>query len=331
MPSLLTPYSVAFYLHNLDPFALKITSSIGIRWYGLAYAAAFFFGYIWLLRLSKNRQLLLTPSQIGDFLAWSAIFGVLVGGRLGYMLFYQPNMFLDPLSFFRVWEGGMASHGGIIGLALISLWYACRYKVPWFNLGDALVSAAPIGIFFGRIANFINGELYGRPTTIPWAVQFPGELLHRHDAWQIIEEARVIDSSIASPVDLALRGPSDPALSEYLRSVLTPRHPSQLYEAFAEGLLLFVILQGVRWFWPKQPSSKPDKTPPHGVLSGLFLILYALARIFCEMFREPDASLVGPFSRGQFYSFFMILAGITILAIALRQSDHTEIRQKTSV
>lgn len=313
------PAALAYYLHNLDPFALRLTESFGIRWYGLAYAAAFLFGYLWFLRLARRRQLLLTPGQTGDFLTWSAVLGVLAGGRLGYMLLYQPEMFRDPLSFFRVWEGGMASHGGIAGLALVSLWYARRHNIPWFNLGDALVTAAPIGIFFGRIANFINGELYGRPAAVPWAVQFPGELPSRPDAWLILQRAREIDPSLASPADLAARGPANPALAGFLRGVLEPRHPSQLYEAFAEGLLLFLILWAVRALWPRRPGAAPHNTPPCGVLSGLFLILYALARIACEHFREPDAPLVGPLTRGQFYSLFMILAGTAILFAALRR------------
>ena len=119
----------------------------------------------------------LPPERVSDFITWTALFGVLLGGRIGYVLFYRPEMLRDPLSILRVWEGGMASHGGMIGILALTFYYARRHKLTWTNLGDALVVAAPIGLFFGRCANFINGELYGRPTNVSWAMQFPKELI----------------------------------------------------------------------------------------------------------------------------------------------------------
>ncbi len=168
---------LGYYLHDLDPFIFHLTENLGPRWYGMAYVLSFVCGYALLHWLAKRRYADLQPAQVGDFITWAALFGVMLGGRLGYVLFYKPEMLREPLSIFKVWEGGMASHGGIIGLVLFTLYYARRHKLSWTNLGDNLVVVAPIGLFFGRCANFINGELYGRAASVPWAMQFPKELL----------------------------------------------------------------------------------------------------------------------------------------------------------
>src|SRR6202023_1734081 len=167
---------LAYYLHDLDPIIFRIYDNIGPRWYGLAYVLAFICGYALLSLLAKRGYADTPPSRVGDFITGCALFGVPLGGRLGYVFFYKPEMLREPLSILRAWEGGMASHGAAIGLLLFTFYYAYRHKSPWTNLGDNLVVAAPIGLFFGRCANFINGELYGRASDVWWAMQFPKEL-----------------------------------------------------------------------------------------------------------------------------------------------------------
>ena len=206
------------------------------------------------------------------------IIGVIAGGRIGYMLFYDFSAFLrNPLLLLRVDQGGMSSHGGFIGVFLAVVWFAKKYNYPFLKLGDVIVTLAPLGLCFGRIANFINGELWGRVTNVPWAVIFP-------------------------------RSPMVYDMASHTFAP-EPRHPSQLYAAFLEGLLLFLYVQ---WrFWCTQP--KP------GQIGGEFLIGYGIVRIFDELFREPDAALILGLSRGQFYSIFMIITGIIILRLSRRQ------------
>jgi phosphatidylglycerol:prolipoprotein diacylglycerol transferase len=165
--------ALAYYLHNLDPFVFHLTKTFGPRWYGLAYVMAFVCGYALLFWLSQTGYADIHKSQVGDYITWAALFGVMVGGRIGYVLFYKPEMLREPLSILRVWEGGMSSHGGMLGLVIFTFLYTRKYKISYTNLGDNLCVVAPIGLFFGRCANFINGELYGRATQVPWAVQFP--------------------------------------------------------------------------------------------------------------------------------------------------------------
>ncbi len=299
----------AYYVHNLDPFIFHLWGNVGPRWYGMAYVLAFICGYALLVRLAKQGYLDLPVERVGDFISWAALFGVMIGGRLGYAIFYKPEMFRDPLSILRVWEGGMASHGGILGLVFFTLYYSWRHKIKWTNLGDNLVVAAPIGLFFGRCANFINGELYGRAASISWAMQFPKELLepmNAAEADRAVAASQQIDSAITSPEAIIESMRAHPHLADVLRPILTPRHPSQIYEALCEGVLLFAIL----WF------VRTRMRQPNGVLTGLFLLCYAIFRIVVEYFREPDAAMIGMFTRGQFYSFFMIAVGIAFIVVA---------------
>lgn len=281
---------MAYYFNDLSPFIFQFGNEFGLRWYGMAYLAAFLIGW-WLYRLLAKRGYSdLQPQQVGDFIFAAAVFGVLIGGRIGYVLFYEPGMLAqDPLALLKVWEGGMSSHGGILGLIIFTLVYSKWKKISWVNLGDNLVVVSPVGLFFGRCANFINGELYGRVSQVPWAVYFPREL-------PSVTEAKME----------ILR--SNPETRAEVIDYLQPRHPSQLYEAFAEGLLLFAIL------WLLRTRCRL----PDGALTGWFFILYALGRISVEFFREPDASLILGMSRGQFYSLFMILIGLVFLWYAHR-------------
>ncbi|MGA7130720.1 MAG: prolipoprotein diacylglyceryl transferase, partial [Chthoniobacterales bacterium] len=152
---------LAFYVHHLDPFLVRFYGDIGIRWYGTAYLAGFVAAFFLLKWLARKGYGPLAESQVADFIFFAAVFGVLVGGRLGYVLFYRPQMIFHPLEIFQVWDGGMASHGGILGLVIFSFIYARRHHISWTGIGDNLVAAAPLGLMFGRLANFINGELYG--------------------------------------------------------------------------------------------------------------------------------------------------------------------------
>lgn len=270
-----------FWVHDLDPFLVRFPEGWaleGIRWYGLAYLAGFIFGAIMLsVYYKKNKSPLDSDAQSNFMIA--LIIGVLVGGRLGYMLFYAWNSLVaNPLSVFRVWEGGMASHGGMIG-ALLATWiFARRQKCSFLQLGDIIATLAPAGIFFGRLANFVNGELWGRETSVPWAVIFKYEKFN-------------------------------PFTGTPELSYLLPRHPSQLYAALGEGLLLLVWTQ-LR-FWKKEPL-------PKGQIVGEAAVLYAVVRIIDELFREPDAgvSFILGLTRGQFYSVALLLFGIAVIVVA---------------
>jgi len=305
----------AYYLHNLDPFIFRIYGNVGPRWYGMAYVLAFVFAWLLLRVLARRGYLDLPESALGDFVTWVAFFGVMVGGRLGYVMFYKPEMLRDPLSILRVWEGGMSSHGGIIGVVVFTLIYSRRHKLPWTNPGDNLCVVAPIGLFLGRCANFINGELYGRVTNVPWAMQFPKELLdagNAAEADRALVACQQVDPSIRSVDTIIESVRTNPKIADALRGILTPRHPSQLYEAALEGLVLFAIL----WF------VRTRFRTPNGFITGLFLIVYSILRITVENFREPDAPLVGMFTRGQFFSFFTVAIGIGFIIVARRHPTY---------
>src|SRR5687767_664787 len=305
---------LAYYLHNFDPFIFRLWGNVGPRWYGMAYVLAFLFAYLLLRVLARRGYLDLPESVLGDFVTWVALFGVMVGGRLGYVFFYRPEMLRDPLSILRVWEGGMSSHGGIIGIVIFTLIYSRRHKLPWTNPGDSLCVAAPIGLFLGRCANFINGELYGRVTSVPWAVQFPKELLEPGNSAELdraVAACRQVDPSVtADTIVETVR--TNPQIADILRGILPPRHPSQLYEALLEGAVLFVILWIVRTRF----------RTPNGFITGLFLVVYSVFRVIVENFREPDAPLIGMFTRGQFFSFFLIAIGIGFIVVAKRRPTY---------
>ena len=262
-----------YWVHDLSPFLWKFPSDYeqwgpgGIRWYGISYLLGFLSAYFLLVIYYRHQKCPYDKEQIINLITFQVI-GVLIGGRIGYLLLYQGDKFLeDPLALVRVWEGGMASHGGFLGVFIATLWYAKKSGQNVKPIGDLIVSVVPPGLFFGRIANFINGELWGKTTDLPWGIIFP------------------------KAPDFALG---------------VARHPSQLYAAIAEGLIPFFYVQ-LR-FWR---TSIIQKYP--GQLAGEFLVLYSIARILNEIFREPDASLIVGISRGQFYSVFLLIAGILII------------------
>jgi phosphatidylglycerol---prolipoprotein diacylglyceryl transferase len=316
------PPMLAYYVHDLSPFLLRFSENYGIRWYGLAYVAAFVIGIFVVRRLSQLGYCDIPAQKVSDFIIGGAIFGVLLGGRLGYMLFYDLQNFLqNPLIFFRVMDGGMSAHGGILGLTLYTLWYSFRHQVSWRNIGDNLVVAAPLGLLLGRVANFINGELYGRVSSVPWAVQFPKELYEAppETVQLTLSEAAAINPKWISVGDVIENVRYSSLLRAQLAGTLSPRHPSQLYEAALEGLVLFAILWLLRTRFQVR----------NGVLTGVFFVGYAILRMIGEIFREPDAPLSGPFTRGQFLSLFLVLIGIGFFISAwLRPAFPAGRRQK---
>lgn len=273
----------SFYVHHINPVLLHIAGPLAIRWYGLAYLAGFLGGYFLLRRLIREGWFSLPEDLLSDFIVLLAIYGILLGGRLGYVLFYGMSDFLaDPTFVFRLWDGGMASHGGILGSGLFLFWYGRKHHIPFLHLSDNLCTVVPLGLFFGRMANFVNGELWGRITDVSWAVIFP-------------MEAGIDYLSTAEPG----------LIHSYIQAgLLSPRHPSQLYEAAAEGLFLLVVL----WWARHQNWSRRN-----GGLTALFAVLYSSVRFGVEFFREPDsATLFGWMTKGQSLSLILLLAGLIV-------------------
>ena len=325
---------IAYYLHTLSPFIWEITPGFGLRWYGFAYVLAFLAGYRVYRWLSVRGYSELAPEKVGDFITWSALFGVLLGGRLGSMIFYNWSAWIhDPLVIFRVWEGGMASHGGILGLTIFTWWFARRHHLSWTSIGDSLCVVAPIGLFFGRLANFINGELYGRAAPgVSWAVQFPKEI---YDNPALADRAGAMlgnDSAVSAlagklslPEAIVSASQTDEQVRAVLRGILTPRYPSQLIEAGLEGVLLFCAL------WVLRTQVKA----PRGVITGSFFILYALLRIAGEQFRQPGsdspfAFAFGFMTYGQLLSIFLIFIGIGFLAWGFRTRQYERVFETSS-
>jgi phosphatidylglycerol---prolipoprotein diacylglyceryl transferase len=269
------PYlAIAFPV--FDPVAISL-GPIAIRWYALAYIGGIVLGWIYARSLIKNEKLWGGPApisltQLDDFILWVTL-GIIVGGRTGYVLFYNLPFFIQhPLEIFELWKGGMSFHGGFLGCVVAVMWFAYRNGIRILSLGDIVTAVAPIGLFLGRIANFINSELWGRVAdpSLPWAMIFPNG------------------------------GP-------------LPRHPSQLYQAALEGILLFTLLAVmIRMGALKRP----------GLILGGFTALYALARITGELFRQPDEQLGflwGGLTMGMLLSLPMIVAGIILIVLAWRR------------
>jgi phosphatidylglycerol:prolipoprotein diacylglycerol transferase len=259
---------------NLDPILIQL-GPFAIRWYALAYIAGILIGWLYARAIIRSDRLWggpapMTAADYDDFIVWVTL-GIILGGRIGYVLFYNPDYFAGhPLEALQLWKGGMSFHGGFAGCIAAVVLFARSRGIPVLSLGDVTCAVGPIGLFLGRLANFVNGELWGRPADVPWAMVFPSG------------------------------GP-------------LPRHPSQLYEAALEGLVLFVLLGLlVRAGALKRP----------GLIIGAFAIGYSLARSFCELFREPDAQLGflwGGLTMGMLLSLPLLLFGIALIVIALRR------------
>jgi len=251
---------------SFDPVLLHVGPLV-IRWYALAYIVSLVLGWRLMRRLAQLSPVVATPLQVDDFLTWATL-GVVLGGRLGYVLFYQPfHYFSDPGAVVAVWQGGMSFHGGALGVTIAILWYTWRHRIPVLGFADRIAVCAPIGLGLGRIANFINGELWGRPAPawLPWAMIFPN----------------------GGPI---------------------PRHPSQIYQALLEGLVLFAVMYAL--------SRRPALRARFGWLTGAFLVGYGIARIIGEFFREPDAFLgflAFGATMGQLLSIPMLVAGAWLI------------------
>jgi phosphatidylglycerol:prolipoprotein diacylglycerol transferase len=265
--SLAMPLAIPFPV--IDPVLIEI-GPFAIRWYALAYIGGLMFGWIYGRRLIAKTALWNVPPGdpvlFDDLIVWVA-FGIILGGRLGHVLIYDPAYYFDnPVEILQVWRGGMSFHGGLIGATLAIIIFAWRHGVPILSYLDIAAAVTPIGLFLGRIANFINAELWGRVSDVPWAMVFPNA------------------------------GPE-------------PRHPSQIYEAALEGLLLFIVLNVMaRHGALKRP----------GLLTGAFGIGYGLARSLAELFREPDGQVVGPITTGMALSIPLVVVGIVLVWNARR-------------
>jgi phosphatidylglycerol:prolipoprotein diacylglycerol transferase len=262
---------------GLSPVALDL-GILQIRWYSLGYIAGIVVGWWYLLKLLDQPGAPMARRHADDFVTWATI-GIILGGRLGYVLFYRPDYYIaHPAEILRLWEGGMSFHGGVLGVMTAIILFARRNGLHWLRVHDYIACCTPFGLFFVRLANFVNGELWGRPTDVPWAMIFPG--------------------------------------ADGL-----PRHPSQLYEAGLEGLVLFAIL----WFafWRTQARYEPGK------LVGLFVLFYGLFRFTVEFFREPDAQLeqfaqVTGLHMGQWLCVPMIVGGAWLVTTAKGRRQRVE-------
>ena len=268
---------------GLSPVALDL-GAFELRWYSLAYLVGIFLGYWYLLRLIRQPGAPMARRHADDLVFYAAL-GVILGGRIGYVLFYNLGEYLrHPIEIFKLWDGGMSFHGGVIGTSLGIMYLAWKQKLDWLRLHDYVACVVPIGLFTGRLANFVNAELWGAPTSVPWAVRFP----------EVVAGMTVL-------------GP--------------PRHPSQLYEAFLEGILLFAILSFM--FWKTRARYEP------GRLVGAFLLFYGLFRFGVEFIREPDQQLVAfaqetGLHMGQWLCIPMILGGAYLMATAKGRRQRVE-------
>jgi phosphatidylglycerol:prolipoprotein diacylglycerol transferase len=315
------------YLHDLDPFAIRITDSFGVRWYGLSYAAGFVIAWSlieWLARTGRSPL----AGRVGDLMFY-VIAGVLIGGRVGYAAFYDPGLFIGFSSSFPFWDllalnqGGMASHGGIIGVIIACMIFARRNQVSSLHLLDLVAFTCPAGLGLGRLANFVNGELWGRPLPDAmqdappwWSIKYPDEVFlwdpaRPQDAERLleIESLRGMlggDTTFLSSVVDAARAGQEQVVT-VLQPLLTAFYPSQIFQTVTDGPVLFGALVLV-WLRPRKP----------GVVGAWFLIVYAALRLGTEAFRQPDAgvALLLGLSRGQVLSVAMLLAGLIGLAVA---------------
>jgi len=339
------------WVHDISPFLWRISGDFGIRWYGLAYVAGFIAAWLMLRRMSA-KGLILIPRDAASDVVLAIIIGTLLGGRIGYVLIYRPSLLMeftaDPpwWGLLAINKGGMASHGGMVGIVIACWWSARRLKIPVLHVIDCFCLTGPVGVFFGRIANFINGELLGRIAFRPgepgawWAVKFPQELVERRRELESVMTRQDIGHlhqllhRYALPQELDIRGDGtidnlapaaerivqqieagNTALKAEVAPLLSARHPSQLYQALAEGIVVLAVLW---WIWrkPRRP----------GVILAWFGIVYGLGRIITEFWRLPDAQFIhdgatgriAGLSRGQWMSALMVVIGAGLLAWIVR-------------
>lgn len=263
---------LALPYHNIDPEIFRI-GPVVLRWYSLAYILGILLGWWYLAKLSMRKHAPYTRQDADDFVLW-ATFGIILGGRLGYVLFYRPGFYADnPAEILQVWDGGMSFHGGLLGVILAIWWFTKRRDIPIRAFADYIACVVPIGLFFGRLANFINGELWGAPSNLPWAMVFPSG------------------------------GPE-------------PRHPTQVYEALLEGVVIFLVLN---WLLRRTAAVRMP-----GLITGSFFVLYGVFRYLIEFVRVPDAHLGylgGIISMGQILSLPMIAFGLYLILSARQKAQ----------
>ena len=296
--------TLGYYVHNLNPVIFDLFGVIKPRWYGFAYLMGFLVAYLLIKKLSRDGMLRLHPERVPDLVLNCCIFGVLIGGRLGYCLFYQQSLlgFTSEFPYWgvlKVWEGGMSAHGGVVFTIITLIIFARKYKASLINIGDAACMVVPVGLCFGRVANFINGELYGHFSDVPWAVKFPSEIYAptNGEMSKAVQEKLpgVFENLFGGDMGYWLTpGGFNEGLKELsfqlshhqaaavnaVADILPPRHPSQLYEALLEGVLLFIICWTIGRVWRKD-----------GMASGAFLTFYPVMRIIGEQFRVGDSAM----------------------------------------
>ena len=319
------------YLHQLDPFAIQITETFGLRWYGLAYITAFLIAWSIVRWMGKQKLSPIQPDRASDFI-FAGVLGVLIGGRLGYCVFYDPSLlytFTDSFPWWRalaIQDGGMASHGGMVGVFIAFVVWGRKNKISVLHLLDIGAFIATPGLFLGRLANFINGELWGkqipeqmRSDPPAWSVKYPTEIT---EVWaqnptgfeaslQSLEPLRTTisggNSFYQSVVQEMYAGNNE--VISFVQPQLTAWYPSQLFQAFAEGPFLFCVLL-VIWWSPRNP----------GVIASSFLLFYGVGRIVTEMFRQPDegVAIIAGLSRGQLLSVSMVVTGTTLVLLSTK-------------
>jgi phosphatidylglycerol:prolipoprotein diacylglycerol transferase len=277
---------IAFPDLGLHPVLLSIHGYPILRWYSLAYLAGIFIGWWYLIKLLKQPGAPMARRHADDLVFYAAL-GVILGGRIGYVFFYNLGQYLShPIDILKLWDGGMSFHGGVIGTSLGIFYFAHKEKLSWLRIHDYVACCVPIGLFLGRCANFINQELWGAPTTVPWGIRF--------------QEVNALGQRYLGP----------------------PRHPSQLYEAFLEGIVLFCILAFM--FWKTKARYEPGK------LVGAFIFFYGVFRFGVEFIREPDAQFAGTIFQqaglhmGQWLSLPLIIGGLYLMLTAKKRRVRVE-------
>jgi len=314
------------YLHRLNPFAIQLTDTIGLRWYGIAYIGGFITGWVMLRWMGRRKISPLHPDKAGDLL-FTTVLGVLLGGRIGYGLFYDQSMFYTFTSDIPWWEvlaihhGGMSSHGGMIGVLLAVIIWSKKHHFSALHIMDIGATCALPGLFYGRLANFINAELWGKAlpeamqTSPPWwSVKYPTEII---DVWlsspntyesklvalETLRSSVLGDASFYSNV-VSQAYAGDQTVIQTIQPLLTAWYPSQLFQAIANGPIVFAAIV-LLWWKPRRP----------GVIAGWFLVVYGALRVFTEIYRQPDVGVPLTFglSRGQNLSLIMVLLGIGLM------------------
>lgn len=304
---------------RIDPVALDLPGPLDVRWYGLGYLVAFVAGYFIMRRLAQGGFFRVDPAAVGD-LIFALVLGVILGGRIGYILFYDfADFAANPLRIIRIWEGGLSFHGGLLGTVVAAWIFARSRKASFLNVGDAMALGVAPGIFAVRVANFVNGELYGRVAgaDVPWAMRFPTD----PDALRLLgaDGARSMRER-----ELAIERGIDSGRWDAVKDQVPLRHPSQLYEALGEGVVCGLIVWSL-YLWQRRRGVHWGD----GAYGGLYLVCYGVLRSFIELFRQPDVqftgaddpvgTVLGPFTMGQTLSLLMVAAGIFFVVRGARR------------